>query len=809
MTEATSIEKTPKHLNAFHAYVDHLIVKTWAMPDMDSHLEAMTDGAKQLVEEITKTGDAAKEALETENQVLAANVVAAYVLNFTWSERAKSFMVLWRNVLYQQQKAQVLLADDSVAKASVQRLQEASKKTLQQAFQELKDFPTEQLARIRNAKKGIEGQINIWKLQANPWDTYRAQIVEIPKQCDLLLEQYRELMNAANTFQEMRETAKETIAACHKEIEVTKNTAKNAFNFIEENIQPDLEPRPGKIAARLEDIEAELKIANHMHLFTGKIEVLDKKLSEKLKVVVETNQGMMQYKTLNLQKRVQEWMESEILPVLYEVWEVTENVSNGFKISLINIRNRALLASSEAKGGKQVPQKLELSDYSSPLQGFLKKATTAEEGMAKFETQIFNRLEQQFRLKEIYDTQAEFLAIPLSSTINQFKINQNAFVAKVQNWFFNHWVGVQNFIQSVEQEEALSLSEKIVRLIQSRTNNVTNSYYSSIFMTKGYIGESFWVGRDGELKRAADLVDQWNHGFRGAIAVTGQRFSGKTLFGELVANKHFQDNTIRLLPNQSIIVEGRRYTTTYNLGDALNFIRKHTLNIRPMILIDDLEFWWDTTIPLSENVRSLRKYIDSYSNRQFIVVNMSNWLKHHLDQVYELDKVFQAEINMDEMRVQEIREAIMIRHGATHKQLVDVDGKDISPAHFGKMTNQIYKASEGNVGEALNRWTATISRYDEERVVQNYKGNYKLPDFINPDNGMMLTALMMEKRTTEYHLRKLFGTAFNNKYRTILQRLISVGLLTRHLDGWLEINEVVVNDLGRLLETKGHLKFHY
>jgi hypothetical protein len=67
---------------------------------------------------------------------------------------------------------------------------------------------------------------------------------------------------------------------------------------------------------------------------------------------------------------------------------------------------------------------------------------------------------------------------------------------------------------------------------------------------------------------------------------------------------------------------------------------------------------------------------------------------------------------------------------------------------------------------------------------------------------------MMEKRTNEYRLSKLFGKAFKDKYINIVQRLISVGLLVRHLDGWLEINECVVNEVGRALEREQYLKFN-
>jgi hypothetical protein len=239
MTGTISVQKSPQNLNAFHAHVDHLIVKAWATPDMLAHLEAMTEGAKQLAEEIIKTGDAASEFLGNGENAVGQNSIAAYVINFAWSERAKFFLILWRDMLFEQQKAEILLEDDSVLKLDVQRLQEASKVTLQKAFQELKAFPEAQLGCIRNSKKGLNGQIAEWKLQANPWSTYRTQIEAIPKQCESLLSQFKELQIAAATFEDMRKTAKDTIAACHKEIELTRKIADSAVIFIEEHIKPE------------------------------------------------------------------------------------------------------------------------------------------------------------------------------------------------------------------------------------------------------------------------------------------------------------------------------------------------------------------------------------------------------------------------------------------------------------------------------------------------------------------------------------------------------------------------------------------
>ncbi|MEM6966351.1 MAG: hypothetical protein AAF573_16425, partial [Bacteroidota bacterium] len=224
--------------------------------------------------------------------------------------------------------------------------------------------------------------------------------------------------------------------------------------------------------------------------------------------------------------------------------------------------------------------------------------------------------------------------------------------------------------------------------------------------------------------------------------------------------------------------------------------------------IDDLEKWSDTNITLGQNVRALNDAIDNFGNRLFFMVSMGNWTLSFLDKTYEILKVFQAEINLDRMPADEIKRAILIRHGATHKTLINEDDEELSPQDFQKNINRIYRIVQGNIGEALNHWANGIVTADEERVRFQDATNYAFPDFINADTALIMASLMMEKRSNEYRLRKLYGPAFKEKFQHLIQRMISVGILKRHLNGWLEINELVVNDVGRLLEEKGYLKFN-
>ena len=66
---------------------------------------------------------------------------------------------------------------------------------------------------------------------------------------------------------------------------------------------------------------------------------------------------------------------------------------------------------------------------------------------------------------------------------------------------------------------------------------------------------------------------------------------------------------------------------------------------------------------------------------------------------------------------------------------------------------------------------------------------------------------MIERRTNEYRLRKYLGPSFKSIYRPILQRAMNLGVVNRNLNGWLEINPMIVNEVGRLLDKQGYLEF--
>ncbi len=795
------MENTAQQLNTFEQALQQNLRN---LQNADTRWpEIIVEEVKQIQQAISHLGDFCAKGLEEAgpDAELTGEILVQYVGNYRWPEQAKAFLLLCRDVLFENQKAHILHTDGRIETEALEQLHQRSVDTLLSAGEQVREQWLSIIQQLQQSERGLRQEVEQWRLQHNPWPAYQEQLAAIPPQCQQLAEEHQALLETTDQFATLRQGVSQLLQIQTAQLNTLQAGATETLRFIEE----ESEEKPGKVAAYTEDINEKVVHPPALTDTTSGIERILGNLPERMNPSVETANGWLLTKDFYFQRQARQWMEAEVWPVLYELGEITTNNTSAYQVALANIANRARLIPKD-QGDES---SWDAESLVQPLAVFSQKIETDQAKLERLQSSLRSKIETEFFLSRIYEPQQEFLPLPLQSTLNLLRSNQNALWVRAQNWIRPRLQAVQRLQSSVEREEALSVSEKIVRYVQHHSINPGNQTYCSIFLTKGYLGESFWVGRDSELERAKQVINQWELGFRGALLLSGQRLCGKTLFGELVAKKHFPQQIIRLRPNTSIEVQGRIYQTSYDLREALNFIQKYTHTARPLVWIDDLELWSDTQIPLQQNARALTQHIDNYSNRIFYLVSMSNWLLERFDRSMQLSKVFQTEINLDRMKEEEVRQAILIRHGATHKMLVDREEEEVGPPQFKKMTTRVYRNAEGNIGEALHKWAFGIKQVDSEQV--RFKNFHPLlpNDFLHPDLAILLTSLLLEKRSNEHRLRKLFGPPFKERYQSSLQRLISVGLLQRRLDGWLEINETAANAVGRQLERKKYLKFHH
>lgn len=782
--EATTIDKS--NIVKIIEDWEYLINKTDSFED---RLDWLAGNIAVIAGQMAEIGDICYAILNEKELELPHHIaMPCHIVNFVWAEQAKMFLLLMRDSLFEQQKAAILFKDDVLSEEKTRDLWQHTIDLLKEALQGVKEITLQE----SNEGEALK-QLKRWNHQENPWPIYKEQISLLVEQANLLNEDHQTLKTIQEVLYATELIVKDTIETCLSDLKNNNNKIDSVINLI-----TTVDSKPSYTLSAIHEITDKMKNVVYISAFKQQLESLLQPYDIKLSPVVRINGGILDRRSFLPYKNISQWFESEIYPLLYEVWEITEQGTTGLRMILLNITNRLDILQKER------PDDL-FKDHASlvkPLHTFQKDLITLGDNITNLVGLIDNRVQKELKVSNLFNTQSHFLSVSLQSTLNQ-KIwnNESGWLAQAQRWTKTVLDKIDTVKNKFYKGRQLSVSEKITLSIQSRKSDPDNKHYTNIFLTKGYVGESFIVGREANVERFEHLVLNWKQGFRGSVLLTGDRFSGKTVFGEIVARKFFLHNFHSLVPNSTLTIEGRKMQTSYDLKEALDFVCKYSINKKTMLWIDDLEVWWSSKIPFYQNIHYLMDCIDAHSNRIFFVVSTNSQARKQISNYSNAKRIFQAEINLNLLSKEAIQQAIMVRHGATQKKLIDGKGEVLSSPAFNKLVNKIYKASSGNVGEALLHW-ANSTYYVDDNTVQHRAETYRgLPSFLNEDSTLILDLLLLHKRANEYLIRQLLGaSAFEKRYATVIRRLINVGILKRQLDGFIEIETTIVNDLKQMLE---------
>ncbi len=199
---------------------------------------------------------------------------------------------------------------------------------------------------------------------------------------------------------------------------------------------------------------------------------------------------------------------------------------------------------------------------------------------------------------------SDFLQISLHQTLNYYRKYQQTGWEQLRLWAGDRFQQLTHLGRRGLREE-LSPGEQLVRTLGKRVISPDNAHYTSMFLTDGYLGESFRVGRETELERVAAIIDNWRKGYRGSVLITGDRMTGKSFFGEMIGHRFFDNRYVSLRPRERVTLAGRILEPTEDLETALKFVVKNSRLEPTLVWIDDLTTWQDKDAPLARDIKSL------------------------------------------------------------------------------------------------------------------------------------------------------------------------------------------------------------
>ncbi|GGX30239.1 hypothetical protein [Aquimarina muelleri] len=723
------------------------------------------------------------------NEEKTINIYEIELLHYIFPELFKDIVIIHRDVFLQLQIAQYKKSEEIISNETLYTHFQKSKNVLEQAINSLLVSINEFQNSGPKTKKNITKTTLKIKHQKNPWYIYKEQFSTGLKQLIEIKNSNIDFDKVIEVFKTIKNITTHICVDNKKEIEVSNEILQQTIERIK-NIQSI--NQINEINSWIEKIISKKDISNlQQETYTKTIETEIKNLKE-INLPVATNEGLLQKRKIDFNKSVKKWLDYESLPFLIEIWDTKTTMVSFLNHSLLNLKSSLVLAKNNDTL-EAIPSQLQTLNE---IQSTLSKNSVEQKASIAY---IQNKINTEFFATKVYSKE-EFLEVSLQSSITQYaSIKGGAFI-RLKNKIKHFFNDFSSKYEPYNYSENHSRLEATIKCINHRMYKESNAHYDTLFLNKNFIGDLFLVPRLEAEETLSNNVSLWKEGFNQSTLILGNHLSGKSTFMEYIAKKHFGKRIILLSVDTTITLEGRKFKTSYDLKEALQYIKNHLYNIKPLIIIDDIELWRDEKSSLLDNVRATIQFMESESDNAYLMVSTSQAMQAHLDKRLLFSNAFTSVINLSKSSTKEIHNAVLLRHGAAHKTIVYPDGLPIPSKQIKKEVLKLSKELNYNIGEVLQAWTYSTTVIDNNNVVYQEK-DFMFKDFFTSEEIIILKYVFLYKYIHETLLKKFIGKQYI-VYQSALKRLINTKILIRNNSGILQLNTVVSNDIYESLKYR-------
>jgi hypothetical protein len=702
-----------------------------------------------------------------------------YLTNHTIPENFKDLTILHRDILLESMKATIIDGEIALPKASLMDYYEQSKATLTAAVSQFaEDIPKNRkiaATQLKQTKRKLRTHHNPWELYEKQFDELSKQILQI-SQLEQITKPLREQFNGLKkTSNDLIQVNKELNIFLDETLSIISQETDNLADFVQ---------------TINEQLSKQSVLGNDEILYT---ELLTSQINqlEPLSIPVGTQDGMLTMRDIDLNKTVQKWFDYEILPAFSELILLEKAIKNRYQVDLGNISNTVKLNISQE--GLEVAKLISKSKQK--LATDLERYKVASQALIQ---QIHHKSEHNFQVSNLFKNEP-FLEIAMNTSILVGKKNAlQDFREKINNGISK----ITTFYRKAKLEDPSTPLEISTRCISHRMYKEENEHYDSLFLNKRFIGDLFLVARKHQEEGVKNSIALWNDGFKRATLVTGTRLSGRTTFMDYVSKKYFENEIVLLKPDHHATIDGRKFTTTYDLCEALEYVKRNNAkNTRPVVIIDDLELWRNKEHSLLQNVRALINFIETSTDNAYLMVSTTARMQARLNSRLEFTQFFTTVVDTSKTASEEIVQAVMVRHGASQKELISEKGLVLNASQMAKIAREIGKDYKNNIGEVLQAWTYRSFIKDDDKVLF-VEGEVEFVDFLNAQECLILKQTLLFKYITELGLKRIFSDGFDARFKSALRRLINTKILLRSPKGELFINPVVLMDINEILKKR-------
>lgn len=368
----------------------------------------------------------------------------------------------------------------------------------------------------------------------------------------------------------------------------------------------------------------------------------------------------------------------------------------------------------------------------------------------------------------------------------------------------------------MEYEKAranLLLGEPVVQMLEqlSPDKAIMNQlpfYYTNLFSGSSNIGDNFWVGMEDEIEKGSSAINNFFNGSNGLLIISGERSSGKSSLSKYLAHLHFEKQNIynirapRVCTSDAALFEQNLLKA---IGGQENLpYSMELLPAKSVIVINDLELWWERKPSGTQVVEKIILLMQQYAHKVLFIVNVNQYALKIINQLssintWVLDMVFCQPFNS-----LELKDMIMFRHQAGGMRFIldKKHEKAMTDWDYARFFNRLFNLSRGNPGYTINLWLAGIKKISGDTLHMSMFTNKEISFTENlPQNEIYyIMQFILHRRFSIKSLSEILLNDITDTERSV-RILMQKGILTEKFPDVYSLNPALEIHLVKKLKS--------
>jgi len=316
------------------------------------------------------------------------------------------------------------------------------------------------------------------------------------------------------------------------------------------------------------------------------------------------------------------------------------------------------------------------------------------------------------------------------------------------------------FAKKISQGEGkLSMVDALLTLRERVTpsEEVLNQlpfYYRQLFLQKFNFKSEFWVNRQKEIAIMERAISRYTQGSPGGVLIRGDRSSGKTFFINYISTNLYPGHPVYALNSPPAgSADPKTFLKTLRESTGLEGTAHRifsSLEEDSLIVIDDLELWWEKSENGSAVVQLIGELIRKYGHKCLFITTVTTDSYRVINQMTGIDSCFLSVVDLQPFNARAISEALMFRHQSSELEIRRTYKRNsrLSRTAQAKLFAHYFNYTKGNIGASLLAWISNITDVQGNILFirQPHLPDHSMLEQLSPEIMVYLSQFIFHKR---------------------------------------------------------------